>query len=194
VVLLRGFLPGNIFFRHWVFQEMLSHNKCRKLVLIGFMGAGKSSVARELASIFCCKQLDLDEFIAGHEKMPVSGILEQKGEVYFRKIETHYLKKALESGVEIISLGGGAWTIEENRKLIKGFGYTTLWLDSTFEQCWNNIQGSKQIRPLAKDRKTAEKLFFERRKFYVLADFHFFIKPHTTPYEIASSIVNELNL
>ncbi len=151
-------------------------------------------MARELASIFCCKQVDLDEFIAEHEKMPVSEILQQRGEVYFRKIETHYLKKVLESGVEIISLGGGAWIIEENRKLIKEFGYITLWLDSTFERCWANIQASKQTRPLAKDRKTAEKLFFERQKFYVLADFHFFIKPHTTPYEIASSIANELKL
>jgi shikimate kinase len=158
------------------------------------MGVGKSSVAKALAVILHCEELDLDEFIEKSEKMLVSEIIERKGEAYFRTIETQYLRRALERGVRIISLGGGTWTIEENRNLIKEFGYTTLWLDSSFDRCWANIKASGQERPLARSRKKAERVFSERQKFYALADFRLYVEFQMTPYEVAEAIVKKLAL
>ena len=97
-----------------------------------------------------------------------------------------------ESSARIISLGGGTWTIEENREMIKRHGLTTVWLESTSEHCWQNIRKSRKERPLAKDRDTAMKLFEERQAVYCLADWHFIVRPGLSSYAVASQIVEEV--
>ncbi len=165
----------------------------KKIVLVGFMGAGKSTVAKYLAQLLNSKKLDLDDFIEENEGVTPAEIIVRYGEKFFRNLETKYLKKALETDAEIIALGGGTWLKEENRQLIKEQNCTTIWLVSTFEQCWLNIQTSFKQRPLAKNKRKAESLFLEREKIYSLADLHIPINPHLTSKDIAEIIAETLS-
>ncbi|MEO6589275.1 MAG: shikimate kinase, partial [Pyrinomonadaceae bacterium] len=125
------------------------NNSPKRVVLTGFMGVGKSSVSRHLSYMLNAEKIDLDYFIEAKEKRLIAEILNAEGEPRFRQIETECLHKILEeSRANIIALGGGAWTIEENRQLIKRHKCTTVWLESTFEHCWFNIRQSRKERPL----------------------------------------------
>lgn len=163
-----------------------------KVVLIGFMGVGKSTVAKHLARILNCKKIDLDDYIEKKEKLSPAEIINLYGEKFFREIETKYLKEVLERDVKVIALGGGTWAKEQNRELIVQSGCITVWLISTFEQCWLNIRASKKKRPLAEDRRKAEKLFAEREKLYCLADWHIPVPSHVTAQEIAQLIAEAI--
>ena len=157
------------------------------------MGVGKSTVARFLASLLKCERIDLDTFTEKTEKRTISEIINGDGEARYRQIETENLRRILaEREAHIIALGGGAWTIAENRRLIKEQNFTTVWLESSFEHCWRNIKASKRERPLAKDKQQTQRLFDERQKFYCLADWHFIIKPDLSSFEIARKIAEEI--
>ena len=158
------------------------------------MGVGKSSVARHLSFMLRCEKIDLDYYIEDVESRTVAEILQTQGETHFRQIETTNLLKILDSGARIISLGGGTWTIEENRKVIKNYHCTSVWLESDFEHCWRNIRMSNKERPLATDKRQARKLFEERQKFYCLADWHYIVKPELNSYEMAKKIAEEVFL
>jgi shikimate kinase len=164
----------------------------QRTVLTGFMGVGKSTVARHLAHLLRCEKIDLDTFIEINERRTIAEIIEADGEARFREIETENLQKVLRTEARIIALGGGAWTIDENRKLIKQSNCTTIWLESTFEHCWRNIKFSRRERPLAKNKRRARRLFEERQKFYCLADWHFIVKPELNSYELAKKIAEEV--
>jgi len=164
-----------------------------RLALTGFMGVGKSSVARHLAHLLKTHRVDLDTLIEQSESRSVTTIIDQDGVDKYREIETENLKKAIDAGdVGILSLGGGAWTVPVNRELLKQNGYTTIWLESSFEHCWLNISFSHKDRPLARDKAAAEKLFNDRQKVYCLADWHFVIQSGHTSYDVAKSIAEEL--
>ena len=165
----------------------------KRIVLTGFMGVGKSTVARFLASLLDCRRVDLDSFIEQSEKKTIAEIIKTEGEKRFRQLETENLQTILlNEKTQIIALGGGAWTMEENRRLIKERNLTTVWLESSFEHCWRNIRMSKRERPLAKNKIVTRQLFEEREKFYCLADWHFIIKPDLTSFEIAKKIAEEV--
>ena len=164
-----------------------------RIALTGFMGVGKSSVARHLAKLLGAERADLDHFIEQETKRKIADILNDDGLDRYREIESESLVKLLgETSAQIISLGGGTWTVEKNREVIKQNGLTTVWLESTFEHCWQNIRKSRKERPLAKDRDTAFKLFEERQAIYCLADWHFIVKPGLSSYAVASQIVEEV--
>jgi shikimate kinase len=164
----------------------------RRIILTGFMGVGKSTVAKHLAHLLDCDRLDLDARIVDSEHRTIAEIIEQEGIEKFRQIETAHLRAILETGARIIALGGGAWTIEENRRIIKERGFTTVWLESSFEHCWLNISASKRVRPLARNKPDALKLFEERQRIYCLADWHFIIRPELNSFEIAKRIAEEI--
>jgi len=168
----------------------MDHEK--RIILTGFMGVGKSTVAKHLAHLLECERVDLDAEIVQSEHRTIAEIIEQEGIEKFRRIETENLKKILETGATIVALGGGAWTIEENRRLIKSRDYTTVWLESSFEHCWLNISASKRVRPLARNKSDALRLFEERQRVYCLADWHFIIKPELNSFEVAKRIAEEI--
>ena len=165
----------------------------KRIALTGFMGVGKTSVARHLANMLRCDRLDLDSLIEINEQRRIAEIIDADGEAAYRSIETENLKLALgKSGVRILSLGGGAWTVAENRDLIKAKGLTSVWLDSSFNHCWNNIRHSRKERPLARNKLAAKKLFDERQEIYCLADWHFVVKPDLTSFDVARQIYEEV--
>lgn len=167
-------------------------SKEKRIVFTGFMGVGKSTVTRHLAALLRCRKIDLDYFIEESEGRTLGEILRQDGEARFREIETEYLRKAIETDARIIALGGGAWTVERNRRIIGEHNCTTVWLESTFDHCWRNIRISKRERPLAKNKREAQRLFEERQKFYCLADWHFIVRPELNSYELAKRIAEEV--
>lgn len=168
-------------------------NKDIRIALTGFMGVGKSSVARHLANMLRCQRIDLDLYIESHEKRKIAEIIDTNGVEYYRKLETQNLERVLnETQARILSLGGGTWTIPANRELLKAKGFTSVWLESTFEHCWLNITFSRKDRPLARDKQTALKLFEERQKLYCLADWHFIVRPDFTSFDVARKIADEI--
>jgi shikimate kinase len=175
----------------------MSDNKSKRvdkrIALTGFMGVGKTSVARHLAHLLHCDRLDLDSLIEVSEQRRIADIIDAEGIDAYRLIETENLKRALaKKSVCILSLGGGAWTIAENRDLIRREGVTSIWLDASFNHCWNNIRLSRKERPLARDKASTQKLFEERQEVYCLADWHFVVKPDLTSFEVARQIMDEV--
>jgi shikimate kinase len=165
----------------------------KRIVLTGFMGVGKSTVARHLARLTRNRHVDLDDLIETSESRSVVTIIEEDGVDYFRGIETQRLREVLaERRFPIVSLGGGTWTIERNRDLIRDSGYVTVWLETTFEHCWRNIRASRKRRPLVGNRDQTRRLFEEREKLYCLADWHFVIGSGYNSFDIARQISEEV--
>ncbi len=142
-----------------------------KIILIGFMASGKTTVAKALSENLDYNFVDLDQFIESREHRMIASMIDAEGEAHFRKIEAEALRDILEKGsLKIIALGGGTWTIEENRKLISNYDCLTVWLDTSFEVCWERITREGNTRPLARDKEKAKKLFEDRCKVYSLAN------------------------
>lgn len=168
-------------------------DKIKRIALTGFMGVGKSSVARHLATILGCERTDLDSVIEKNERQSIAHIIDKQGIDAYRKIETRNLKQLLtNTDVRLLSLGGGTWTLETNREIIRDHGLISVWLESTFEHCWQNIRKSRKERPLARNKAAARKLFDERQSVYCLADWHFVIRPGLTSYDIANEIIEQV--
>jgi shikimate kinase len=156
------------------------------------MGVGKSTVAKCLSYILNTEKIDLDRFIEAKEGRTIPAIIREDGEAAFRSLETRYLQEILEMDSRIIALGGGAWVSDINRQIIKEKKCISIWLESTFEHCWRNINVSKQERPLAKDKSTVKRLFDERQKVYCLADWHLVVRPELTSFDLAKFIAEEI--
>ena len=168
-------------------------NKGLRIALTGFMGVGKSSVARHLASRLKCNRIDLDSYIERSTGRTIPDILRNDGEPAYRVIETNCLREVLEKGdCSLLSLGGGTWTIEQNRQMIRERGIVSVWLDASFDHCWQNIRKSRKERPLAKNKDAALALFEKRQSIYCLADWHFRIRPESTSYDVAKQIIEEV--
>jgi shikimate kinase len=164
-----------------------------RIALTGFMGVGKSSVARHLSGMVRCQRLDLDIYIEQQENRKIAKIIDDEGLDAYRKMETANLRKVLaETKARILSLGGGTWTMPENRELLKASGFTSVWLESTFEHCWLNISFSRKDRPLARDKVSARRLFDERQRVYCLADWHFIVRADQTSIDVARQIAEEV--
>jgi shikimate kinase len=165
----------------------------QQVVIMGFMGTGKTTVAVALARKLNCRAIDLDDLIAQRETRGPREIIEQDGEVAFRRIETNMLHKVLvEASARVLAVGGGAWTIAENRKLITEHGAFTVWLDAPFELCWKRIEAGPEARPLARSREMAQKLYAARRPIYALADTRIHVHENESAEEIATKLAQEI--
>jgi shikimate kinase len=168
-------------------------NNDRHIIITGFMGSGKSTIARQLALVLDRELVDLDHTIAGQVGRTAQEIIEQDGEDSFREIETRTLRDVLaKSFPAVIALGGGAWTIERNRKLIQQHGGITVWLDASFDLCWERILRSGGGRPLARDEGAARALYAERRPLYALAQLCMEVPANKSTDNIAAEIAQAL--
>lgn len=170
-------------------------NSRRHIIITGFMGSGKTSVARGLARILGCEMLDLDHVIAERERRTAREIIEQDGEDSFREVETRILREVLKNNpTGVIALGGGAWTFERNRNLMNKHGCVTVWLDAPFELCWERILISGGSRPLARDEGQARMLYAERRPQYALAELPVRVVANKSTDEISAEIAARLRV
>ncbi len=143
------------------------------IVITGFMGCGKSVVARALAQHLNVAFVDLDESITARTGRTPAQLITEDGEPAFRRIETDTLREVLHAGeAGVIALGGGAWIEAANRELIDQYGCSSVWLDVPFEVCWTRIESAGEDRPLGRTKAQAAVLFERRRPVYQLATIH----------------------
>jgi len=145
--------------------------------LVGFMGAGKSSVGRALARRLNWIFEDLDDRIERREGRTVAEIFRDSGEAEFRRAERAALKQVLDEqrgGVaRIVALGGGAFVHKDNAALLKARGVPTVFLNAAVEELWRRCcaQASRSgtERPLLRSEDEFRKLYASRRRSYLKA-------------------------
>src|SRR5215471_5607067 len=163
----------------------------RRIVILGFMGCGKTTVAKELARKLAAEFVDLDSFVFEHEGRSAAEIIQADGESAFRQIESAALNEVLTTtDARVIALGGGTWNIPANRTLIALHDCLSVWLDAPFDLCWQRITDSgKTLRPLAPDQEAARDRFADRRPAYGLATEVITIQPTDSPEVIVEKFL-----
>jgi len=164
-----------------------------RIVILGFMGCGKTTVAKALAARLQCGMLDLDGIISAQQQLSVPELIKDRGEAGFREAETFALQVVLDRlQPRIIALGGGAWTLERNRDLINEHGCLTVFLDAPFDLCWQRITDHPVPRPFAIDKPSAQELYRERHPSYALADIRVAVTDRVSADELAATTANEI--
>jgi shikimate kinase len=138
-----------------------------KIYLVGFMAAGKTTVARALAARLDWRAEDVDELIEARERRPVADIFARQGETYFRTIEREILGLLLPLRHAVVATGGGTFMDADNRAAINLDGLS-VWLDVPFDVVLARIPADGR-RPLAADRLQMERLFAARQAAYAQA-------------------------
>lgn len=159
------------------------------IFLIGFMGAGKTTVGRVLAQTVEYDFFDLDELIEARVGKSVQAIFAELGESEFRRLEREVIQTCGGFKRAVIALGGGAYVAEENRALLRAMG-KTVWLDCPLEVCLRRIQGDRS-RPLLGDEREMRMLLEQRRANYAQADYVVQTE-ELLPEQLASEIVRLL--
>ena len=162
------------------------------IFLVGFMACGKTTVGPILAERLDRPFIDLDRLIEARSGATIAEIIRDRGEEYFRRLETEMLQGSLEDRPVVVAPGGGAILRAENRELMGRHGLT-VWLDAPFELCWQRITEDSAVRPLAPDESTARARFEQRVPLYRQADRRISIEHSMPPEEIAEKIVEALS-
>lgn len=145
------------------------------IVLLGYMGCGKSSVARELSRQTSIPFIDLDDFIERSEKLTIKNIFDRHGEIYFRKKERYYLEKLLKSNnYSIVSLGGGTPCYSDNMRFLNSTeNVFTIFLQTSPKELAHRLFNERKKRPLISHLNSIEfmeefisKHLFERMNYY----------------------------
>ncbi|HET9132491.1 MAG TPA: shikimate kinase [Terriglobia bacterium] len=170
-------------------RETVRDMTVERVYLVGFMGAGKTSVGRALATQLGWSFVDLDAEIERSQKMQVRDIFSKSGEAHFRQLEREHLKRASERPRAVIALGGGATIDPENRLVIDSTG-TSVWLNVPFDTAARRVSMDGS-RPLFKDLQHAERLYETRLPIYKLARIHV-LADNRPPVEIAGEVAMRL--
>jgi shikimate kinase len=143
--------------------------KTDKIYLVGFMGAGKSTLARALARRLDWRAEDIDERIERAERRDIPSIFRQHGEPYFRALERAALIELLTARGTVVATGGGTFEDPRNRDLMLRDGMV-IWLDVPFSKVLERVPLDGR-RPLAADRGALDALYNQRLIAYRLAPF-----------------------
>jgi shikimate kinase len=138
-----------------------------KIYIVGFMAAGKTTLARALARRLEWRAEDIDERIEARERRTIAAIFAREGESYFREIERQVLYDLLPSRHVVVATGGGTFVDADNRAAINRDG-VSIWLDIPLDQVIRRIPTDGR-RPLAADRVQLEALYARRRLAYETA-------------------------
>lgn len=167
------------------------------LILVGYMGCGKSSVGRQLARQLRVPFLDTDQWIEDREKRSITEIFAVQGEAIFRDLETAALKELLqetksqkrENAGKVISVGGGMVLRDQNRSLLRQLG-TVVYLKASEETIYQRLKGDKK-RPLLQTenpKKRIQEMMEEREEKYQEAAHRVVLVDHKTIPEIVKEI------
>ena len=171
-----------------------------KIYLVGYMGSGKSTIGPLLAEVLSYKFIDFDTYISEKEGMSISKIFKSKGEIYFRKAESLYLKQLLEEESEqvVVALGGGTPCYGTNLQVLKDSDAQTVYLNWHFKRLAQRLWEAKEERPLIASMQSYENLedyvrkhLFERGFYYNQSDIVLKIEDQN-PQEVVDSIKNSL--
>jgi shikimate kinase len=161
-----------------------------KIYLVGFMTAGKTTVARILGARLGWRAEDIDELIEARERMPVADIFARHGEAHFRAIEREVLRIVLPLRHAVVATGGGTFMDPENQQAINLDG-ASIWLDVPLETVIARLPIDGR-RPLSADRAQMERLFAMRQAAYARAHHH--IEASGPAEAIAERILDVLHL
>ncbi len=146
-----------------------------KIVLLGYMGSGKSTIGKLLASQISFSFFDLDNEIEKLENKSVNQLFKEKGDIYFRKVENEVLQKIINSDESLVlSLGGGTPCYFNTMDFLNSIeNVETVYLDVTIPELADRLFSNRSLRPLIKDISSKGDLLefigkhlFERRQFY----------------------------
>jgi shikimate kinase len=164
------------------------------IYVIGFIGAGKSTVGRHLAHHLGWSFFDTDAEIEAAEKTTVAEIFASRGEPEFRRIETsvigqlvHWIERGRPA---VVALGVGAFTQPDNRGLLQPNGLT-VWLDCPLETVRQRVAHATH-RPVARDPEALAALYEARREHYLLADLHVPIASDDPEITVATILAHPL--
>lgn len=166
----------------------MGSNRPRLIYLVGFMGAGKSSVGASLAAALKWPFIDLDTTIEGGQGLSIRQIFEQAGEPFFRAIERAALEEVIKTEPAVVALGGGTFAQPPNLELIQARGGPTIWLECSPEELYRRCQGITN-RPLFRDRASFDQLLQQRLPYYQLAEYRISTEGHSAG-EIADRILS----
>jgi len=155
----------------------------RSLVLIGMMGAGKSSIGRKLAHRLNLPFVDADAEIERAAGMSISDIFAKHGEPYFRAGEARVIARLLEGGPQVLATGGGAFMHPQSREAIRAKGIS-VWLKAEYDVLMKRIK-RRSDRPMLKTQdpgETLRRLMQERDPVYAEADV--IVHSREVPHEI----------
>lgn len=164
----------------------------QNIALIGFMGSGKSSVGRLLASRMGFRFVDTDALIVRQANLPITEIFARHGEAHFREEERLALESLRAETRRVIATGGGIVTNENNAALLRGIAWV-VWLRADEETIFERVSRTDK-RPLLRTenpRETIRALLAERQPLYEKAA-HFAVDTSARPHdEIVSAIISE---
>lgn len=148
------------------------------IILIGYMGSGKSTIGKNLSKIVNFEFVDLDDYIESEENLRIPEIFKTRGEVYFRKKEHAYLNELLQKNDIILSLGGGTPCYGSNMDaIINAKQAQSIYLRSSIPNLVQRLKFEKSERPLIAHLETDEQLtefigkhLFERSFYYNQSD------------------------
>jgi shikimate kinase len=160
-----------------------------KIYLVGFMAAGKTTVARTLAARLEWRAEDIDELIEARERRTVADIFARNGEPYFRALERDILRLLLPLRHVVVATGGGTFMDPDNRAAINMDG-VSVWLDVPFEELVARLPADGR-RPLAADMGQLERLFAVRQAAYANARVRIDARG-AHPQEVAERIVEQI--
>jgi shikimate kinase len=150
----------------------------QKVVLLGYMGSGKSILSEKLAKKINVKGFELDELIEKKAKMTIESLFSKKGELYFRKLEHEILKEIVTIDDSfVLSTGGGTPCYFNNMELIKNSGCIVVYLKASIETLYKRLNQQKNNRPLLLNlegddlKEFIAKHLFERSFYYNQANF-----------------------
>jgi shikimate kinase len=143
----------------------------RPIVLVGLMGAGKTTVGRRLAALLRLPFIDADEEIEKAAGLTIPEIFELRGEAEFRQGERRVIARLLQGAPHVLATGGGAFMNDETRALVKAHA-TSVWLRADLDVLMRRVE-KRDTRPLLRGgdpRATMERLIAERYPVYAQAD------------------------
>jgi shikimate kinase len=160
-----------------------------KVYLVGFMAAGKTTVARALAARLGWTAEDVDHLIEARERRTVADLFSRQGEAYFRRVEREILHLLLPLRHVVVATGGGTFMDPDNRAAINVDG-VSVWLDVPLDELIGRLPADGR-RPLAADRAQMERLFTVRQAAYATA--HLRIDARGAhPEEVADRVADAL--
>jgi shikimate kinase len=161
----------------------------QRIYLVGFMGAGKTTVGRELALRLDWPFVDLDVEIETAEKLTVREIFSRFGEPHFRDLEREHLKRVAQTPQAVIALGGGTFVDAANRAVVEASG-VAVWLEASLSIIQERIPADG-TRPLMQDFENMRMLYECRCPSYRLARIHV-RTDNRLPAAIADEIMQRL--
>ena len=170
----------------------------KKIILLGYMGCGKSTIANKLSKVIQIPFVDLDEMIVERMNLSINAIFEKYGEIYFRKIEHDIFIDLLNAPESlIIGLGGGTPCYANNHVMLNGDNVVSVYLRASIETLFNRLTLDTSTRPLIANKSPEDmKEFiamhlFERSFYYNQAQYKVVVDDKTVD-RIAAEIANLL--